>query len=364
MKRALCLLVLGPVLLSGCSSSSKKQAGTASPTPSPSASAPATPLQSPTTAVRASPTAAPFTPPKGTKVPAGFHPTSATFISATTGWVLGASPCPGGKGQCDVIARTLDGGRTWLAVPSPRTSPDRLAQIRYADERNGFVTGDSLWVTHDGGATWKPQAAPGGTLAAAAGRVWAATGHGLVSAPVGTAVFTQEAVTAEVASFSVHGDEVVFGTADAPGIQSVRHGAKPVDHASPCTDGQSPAPVEGTSTHWFVVCSGEAGLGRQEKTAYQSFDAGRTWKPAGAPPPQTGSDSYVTTDGIFVIDSQQVAVNRGSGWTTSLSTDGGLSEGGFESASLGYCIGGFGDSTTQTMKLTRDAGRTWSSVTF
>ncbi|MDX6217485.1 MAG: hypothetical protein QOG99_3069, partial [Frankiales bacterium] len=47
-----------------------------------------------------------------------------------------------------------------------------------------------------------------------------------------------------------------------------------------------------------------------------------------------------------------------------LSTDGGVSEGGFESADLGYCIGGFGGSTSQTMKITHDAGRTWKSVAF
>ena len=357
MKRALVLLVL----VAACSHGTAKPGPSSTPTPSPTASPSAEPTPTPSATVRPTASRAPQGP-LGTSVPRGFAPMSATFISSRTGWVLGSSPCPTGKGSCDVIARTRDGGATWRAIPSPRTSPDHLAQIRFADELNGFVTGDRLWVTHDGGATWASQTTTSTNgLQAAAGRAWITTERGLESAPVRTAAFVPE-VSTKVNTFSVHGDTVIYGTVDSSSIATLRHGEQPVSHPSPCGDSQA-VPVMGSTTHWFVVCEGEAGLGHQEKHAFQSFDAGRTWKSAGDPPPATGTDTYVTSDGTFVVDHEQVAVYRGS-WSTALSTEGGLSEGGFESASLGYCIGGFGSSSTQVMKLTHDAGRTWRTVAF
>lgn len=362
MKRALSVLVL----VAACSHSSPKAAPSPTPSvsPTPTVTVAPTATTAPTTPA---PTTRPFTGPVGTRVPKGFRPMSASFISDNTGYVLGASPCPGGTGRCDVIARTRDGGRSWKAIPSPRTSPDTLAQIRMADERNGFVTGDRLWVTHDGGATWKvdPSGKDLGALAIAAGRAWAIVDAGaLVSASVTDGVFRSEGGLTHLNTVAVHGPVAIFGSANAPTVGTVEHGKRPVSHGQPCSDGDTAVPVMGTSSHWFVVCEGEAGLGHQEKKAFESFDAGKTWKAAGEPPPETGTDLYVTTDGVFVFDHQQVAAYRGGSWTTVLSTDGGLSEGGFESARLGFCIGGFGDTTDQTMRLTHDAGRTWKDVAF
>ncbi|MCU1602402.1 MAG: glycosyl hydrolase, repeat-containing protein [Frankiales bacterium] len=362
MKRALCLLVL----VAACSHGTNRAAPTPTPTDSPTPAVTSAPTVTPTSP-GSSPTPRPFEGPKGTTVPSGFRPMSATFISDQTGYVLGASPCPGGKGSCDVIARTQDGGRTWKAIPSPKTSPDHLAQIRMADERNGFVTGDDAWVTHDGGGTWKvtPSGASVTVISIAAGRAWALGDSGaLLSADVTTGGFASERGVLHLNTISAHGAEVIYGSANAPTISTLEHGEAPASHRQPCGSSGVAVPVEGTATHWFVVCEGDAGLGHQEKHAFQSTDAGTTWKPAGDPPQSTGTDPYVTTDGVFVFDHQQVAVYRGGTWSTALQTDGGISEGGFESARLGYCIGGFGDTTSSTMKLTHDAGRTWKTVAF
>jgi photosystem II stability/assembly factor-like uncharacterized protein len=263
-----------------------------------------------------------------------------------------------------VIARTRDGGTTWRAIPSPPTSPDHLAQIRFADSANGFVTGDQLWATHDGGATWKALAAhPTSTLAAAAGRAWIVTERGLESAAVTNGAFAAERSGTHIYTFAVHGTEVIYGLTDSTSIQTIRHGERPVSHSSPCTSGAA-VPVIGPSGHWFVVCEGDAGLGHQDKQAFQSLDAGRTWQSAGQPPAVTGTDSYVTADGTFVVDHQEVAVYRSGSWHVVLSSGGGVSEGGFESAALGYCIGGFDSADTLTMKVTHDAGRMWKTVAF
>ena len=54
----------------------------------------------------------------------------------------------------------------------------------------------------------------------------------------------------------------------------------------------------------LVIAGASGGLLR-------SIDGGSTWHTAGDPPQQTGTDIYLTDDGQFVIDHQQVAVRRG-----------------------------------------------------
>jgi hypothetical protein len=358
VKRALAAVLL----VSACSHSAKQAAPTPTPTPSPTVTTTAAPRVTSTPSPTPSPTAAAFTGPVGTKVPRGFHPTSATFISDRTGWVLGASPCPSGKGSCDVIARTTDAGATWRAIPSPRTSPEHLAQIRFADLRNGFVTGDQLWATHDGGATWTvvPREGSVSQLAVAKGRVWLLVDQDLRSGPVtgGATQHVDSPVTAfalqgTTVAYTFRGSELFVGSGDGSSRKV----------AVPCAQGDTPVVGLG-ATHWLLVCEGGAGLGHQEKQAFRSEDRGRTWQPSGQPPPRTGTDPYVTGDGDFVLDHQEVAVYREGSWETALASNGGLSEGGFESSRLGFAIGGFDDPTYAQMKITHDAGRTWSTIRF
>lgn len=357
MKRALCLLLL----VAACSHGTSK--ATPSPTAQPSEDATPTATASPTPTPTASPTPAAPVGPAGTKVPAGFHPMSATFISDRTGWVLGASPCPSGTGSCDVIARTRDGGATWKAIPSPRTSPDHLATIRFADERNGFVTGDRLWATHDGGATWTPVPASAdiAELAASAGRVWVNQNGVVKSAAVSVGSFTSTRNAFRAQGLKVRGPVVVVADADGRLYRLVGGGFTVVP--TPCTEGAEPVVGLGAD-RWLLVCAGDAGLGHEDKHAFTSADQGRHWAPDGDPPQLSGSDVYVTADGDFVVDHQEVAVRRGGTWHVALSSDGGISEGGFESAALGYAIGGFGSGSSQSMRLSHDAGRTWKPVAF
>ena len=355
MKRALCLLLL----VAACSHGSTK----AQPSPTAQPSEDASPTATASASPSASPTRAAVIGPSGTKIPTGFHPQSASFISDRTGWVLGSSPCPSGTGSCDVIARTRDGGASWRAIPSPRTSPDHLAQIRFANEADGFVTGDQLWATHDGGATWKVVTGIGGVngLAAAAGRVWLDHNQVLRSARVTGGAFSLE--HSPVSAFWLHGSTVAFTTDSSTQLFVGGHGGPFTEHSTPCTDGARPIVGLG-GDHWLLVCSGDAGLGHEEKHAFRSTDAGRTWKPSGDPPQLTGTDIYLTSDGDFVVDHQEVAVRRTGAWSVALTSDGGISEGGFESARLGYAIGGFDSGTDQSVKLTHDAGRTWKTVAF
>jgi len=110
---------------------------------------------------------------------------SATFISARTGWALGVrSWCLHG---CRLeLRKTTDHGRRWFAVPAPpapyapagRTpAPGAVANVRFADARDGWAFGPGLWATHDGGRMWHQVSLHGWavqSLAAGGGHVIAA----------------------------------------------------------------------------------------------------------------------------------------------------------------------------------------------
>ena len=121
-----------------------------------------------------------------------------------------------------------------------------------------------------------------------------------------------------------------------------------------------------TASRFLAVCGGDVGLGHQQKTAFRTTDAGRTWQAVGAPPQVTGTTLSLTTDGDFVADNQSVSVSRDgdASWHVALASDGGVTRSGFESARLGFAIGGFTGSADLAMRITRDAGRHWSPVAF
>jgi hypothetical protein len=98
----------------------------------------------------------------GNLVPPKFKPTSVTFVSPSTGAVIGQAGTPGHcaiiPAVCTSLAGTSDYGTSWYGVSAPLTgAPDGssgVGQLRFLDGRNGWAFGPELWVTHDGGARW------------------------------------------------------------------------------------------------------------------------------------------------------------------------------------------------------------------
>jgi len=114
-------------------------------------------------------TASPVTEPSG-PVPANFTPTSVTFVSTSTGWVIGQAGTPGSCANkdpyiCTSIARTDDAGKTWEGGPAPDTGAPSNATgvsgIRFLDGVNGWAFGPELWVTHDAGRHWTQESTDG-----------------------------------------------------------------------------------------------------------------------------------------------------------------------------------------------------------
>jgi photosystem II stability/assembly factor-like uncharacterized protein len=111
---------------------------------------------------------------------AAFEPLRASFLSATTGFVLGTRACStkldedsdASPSRCSVaVMTTTDAGAQWRSLPAPATilGPNQVqvslshghvvvspfvSGIVFADAHNGWLYGPGLWSTHDGGMHW------------------------------------------------------------------------------------------------------------------------------------------------------------------------------------------------------------------
>src|SRR5258708_21671968 len=73
-----------------------------------------------------------------------------------------------------VMRKTVNGGRTWLAVAAPDAPPADMYQgsppanavgaILFSSAGEGWAFGPALWQTRDGGATWRNMSVPGGPV--------------------------------------------------------------------------------------------------------------------------------------------------------------------------------------------------------
>ena len=345
------------VALAGCGSS-----GPGSVPPSTTASAPVT--ASPSAAAASSP---PTSAPPGTQGAGPIDVQDVSFVSAGQGWALG-----GGE-----LVTTTDGGARWTRLPGP---PAGAAHIRFASPQAGYAwsTAGSLWITTDGAASWQP----GGltqvvSLETAAGWVWSIAGAqpypNIWRTRVGSTDWTNLGPTPDrSATLTVHGDVayVVGQQGAGPIVPSldVFAGTQPVRHESlPCVHGQAYVPFAplGTSTDGLVylvcdVMNNQPSPPVQTQLAYESGNEGGSWR-AGQPPPQPPQGVTAVAGGRFAWNSgPDLYMLTRHGWQVSLIDRGhGFSLVGFETNTQGVALG-----TNGYLWITRDAGATWSRVTF
>jgi photosystem II stability/assembly factor-like uncharacterized protein len=115
------------------------------------------PTASPTTAPTPSPS------PSGQPLPTGFQPESVTAISEADFWVLAATECTSSRCASEIL-QTVNGGRSFHAIRVPPSyflagnestpGPPTVTDVRFADTSDGWVFGNTLWATHNDGATW------------------------------------------------------------------------------------------------------------------------------------------------------------------------------------------------------------------
>jgi BNR/Asp-box repeat protein len=393
---AVCGGLLVVALAAGCGTTQAP-----SPARSPARSAASSPSVS-RPASRAPATApAGVTQPSGGPVPAGFRAASVTFVSAREAFVLGTAPCQ--HAPCTSIVRTLDRGVSWRGLPAPvvplgepytSTGP-AVWGTRFATPEHGFVFGNGLWVTTDGGEHWSAVAYPGGavlSLEIIDRQVLAVTArHGpngltgwtLSRRALGGGPWVQ--ITALAYNSGAAGIATQAGVAavvDGSSVLVTRDGGLTVTkHATPCPAAGSPFPVLTSvaveAPHGLaLLCTGQGYTGHTDKTVYVSGDLGATWTLAGHPASAgDGGMIAASAPGQLTIATTSAAswlyysADNGKTWQTVLTyLDGGQgwNDLGFTTTDDGVVIRGhpaYADMLGQLL-LTDNGGLTWHAVTF
>lgn len=223
-------------------------------------------------------------------LPAQFYPQSFTAISELTWWLLGSVPCPSGQsGTCLGILETTDGGRTFTAVQTPPAPSSSYSQLRFADARNGFAYGPSLYATHDGGTSWN-RVEVGGTvtdLAASGGEVYAVVVAGnasrLMRSPVSQDQWTTVTPAGDVSGgLWVQGSNVIVQSGAGTGFGGsvlVSHNGGAGFATYPAPSPGLPCRFEGQATPylWAHCATG------MDSSVWRSTDGGATLSPAIGP---------------------------------------------------------------------------------
>lgn len=338
--------------------------GTSSPassvsTPVPAATAASAAAAAASAAASSSPASTPSSSPPVSVRP-GFAASDVSFVSAQRGWVLGS-------GQ---LLTTGDGALSWTALSAP---PAGVTRLRFATSADGYAwsTDGALWLTTDGAASWRPgQLSQVLSLETASGWVWAIAGPqpypDVWRAPIGSTVWTNLGFTPDrSATLLVHGPTAYVvgqeGAGPIPpsvevytGTQAGRHLAVPCSASLPVPNVELGASTDGS----LVLICDVQGQSAQYDLAYVSTDGGPGWTAITAPP--------VWSNGVTAIAGKRfswngnILVSSGGAWTVALTgPPGGFSLVGFETDQQGVAL-----STGGALWITRDAGSTWSQVSF
>ena len=310
--------------------------------------------------------------------------------------MLGTAPCK--PSPCTSIARTRDLGMSWRGLPAPVaplgepgvTGP-AVWGIRFATPEHGFVFGNGLWVTTDGGEHWSAAAYPGGSIISLEiidRQVLAVTmrrgiaGHAnwaLLRRPLAGGAWTR-LVTQASAIGNIATQARVAAILDGTSVLVTGNGGLTITrHPLPCTASPFPVPTSvavQAPRGLALLCTGQGYTGHTDKTVYVSGDLGATWKLAGHPS-SVGDGGVIAASvpGHLTIATTSAgswlyySADNGRTWRTAVTyPDGGQgwNDLGFTTIRDGLVIHGhpyYGDMLGQLL-LTGNGGRTWHVVRF
>lgn len=382
-RRWLVLGCAGLLVMAACARQPATSAPPAAPHETPSA--PPTPATPASLAVPSPPGPQPSASPGTTPPPSGAAAESITFVSVSQAWALAKAA----NGQ--FVLHTVDRGKHW-AVAGTLPAGANVSEIRYANTQDGWAFGPGLYVTHDGGSTWRLGSLTGtvADVEASGGMAWA------LSSPCGTAptspcgaglTVDRSPVSADTwhalsglslpggqsGTIALHGSAVylavgqqLIGSADGTTFA-------PITDPCPASSDFFPAALTVTNpAEVEVLCAGQPGAGSSAKRVYVSTDSGHTYHPL-ADAPQGGQ-----VDGFAAASPTTIAISAASGaseiyrtsgagttWSTPLTFgDGGagFADLGFTDSTHGVAVSSPGQNGR--VYLTDTAGASWYPVAF
>ncbi|HET8581651.1 MAG TPA: hypothetical protein VFL65_00250 [Jatrophihabitans sp.] len=332
-----------------------------------------------------------------------------TFVGPNDGWALSSADCIGKPGRCTAFLRTTD-GMTWNSMPGPafnvagvrNCAAPCVQHMRFANDQIGYAYGPhALFMTKDGGLHWTPEKGLGAdaleTLSGNVIRVSSA--HSgcpgpcdvrITTAPLGSPAWTPVSMpgnlsitsgvalarTGNSAFLQVVLDANAGGKWSSTFYVSTDNGASWAAHPDPCpakagTWYSAQGMTTGADGSVSLLCAGAAtSSGKQviltSRDSWSSFAVGAAFgigqsgAVSGLATPNASTALVLGDDGVYR------STNGGTSWTRVIE-DPSLSNNsnddqwcGFETGQIGRCVSGDGN----TLWTTRDAGASWTAVTF
>lgn len=327
-------------------------------------------------------------------VPAGFAAVSITFVSPEDGFVLGSAPCE--SGQCTVVLRTNDTGKSWHRIGAPpvavtdKQGPGTVRAIRFATLDDGWVYGPDLWATHDGGRHWTKTHVDGEVedLEASGGLA-----HYVVLAP-GEPGFRYELASTPFSreEWALSPTTIPKGAAPVADAQIVlqgRNGWMLVDDRTvyagarltptgwvswqpPCVDTFGRAILLAPTTTSVVAVCREGDWGGQLPPGtglYESTDSGDSFRRVASVPPSPSSAASPKPDTVVVGGARPngkiglyASFDRGATW--SFVFDSTVLDLGFTTPTQGIGLAEYGPAGARQFVLSTDGGHHWKSSAF
>lgn len=343
-----------------------------------------------------------------------------TFLTPALGWRAADkwNPNIGGSGPL-AVSRTLDGGLHWQnfstvtgAIRGNGESLDiSVSHMLFATPRDGWLYGDRLYATHDGGRTWQqlPISGTQTALSLSGTRIWRLDSScdvpanrcrfNLLTSTAGSNSWHLMAwhppAAATVGTVLARGDASHAWLVSGPYMIKQRLQLRLL---STVDDGRTwrtlPIPCSGhgagsmyaqvvpyTTTSVWIFCASEPSAGEQPKSVFRSADGGHTWRMV-ANSGGFGNDSHglhnLTIAGYFgnaavtTADDAWIALGRGTlmrttdggrAWRPAISyavanpADGGVGPVQFVDAQHGWLF-----SYPNLLFRTTDGGRHWKKI--
>jgi len=335
-------------------------------------------------------------PSEGSFGPLGFEPAAVSFASTRDGWELGSAGCDG----CAALRRTRDGGRTWAALPSLRSTlfvgggPGvGVRDLVFADRSNGFLFGPGLFASHDGGRSWRRQSVPAvASLRLGGGYAYALTirPEGIWRARVGGTGWRRlrlPAAAREIGELSVEGTTLVVlrlgHTKPGPGPagriwfsgdRGLSWGARTV----PCTQADGSAALMAVTRarprSWLIDCTLNLQSSQAQHVSHHLFrsdDSGRSWTRLADPTrrndPTLLADNgagheFLATEGVH--DELVGSFDGGRRWRALIRSGGsffGWADLQFLDERTGFVVGPTNNAPEHVYR-TDDGGRSWRLI--
>jgi photosystem II stability/assembly factor-like uncharacterized protein len=331
--------------------------------------------------------------------PKGFEADSASFVTAKTGFVLGARGCS--RLPCSaLLEKTVNGGQQWSKVSAPAvklvptftSSPaSAVSTVRFASATDGWLFGPALWATTNGGSSWHRITLPGAVIAMAAsdGVAFAAVepaNSGLLNARLyisaaGSSKWTVVNGISPDNALTVSGHSVWAGIAPKlwTSTDSGKHWTK-LSFKCPSPDISASTVAAASPKDVAIACSNQGfpQPGFSEKEVFTSSNGGKTFRLQGQPPEPgevyllampPGKPKVITMGSASGASYLYRSVNGGKTWQTTTFLDGGLNfrDLAYVSGTTGYLIhynGGPVIAYTDGLLKTANSGTTWKTVTI